>query len=109
MLVKIQTPASRRKAALPAPEPWPPMEYRLPDTIARIEVGRPEQQQLMDEPVDDSRAGRLARILAGVPGVVRADRLPPPPRGAKSLVSIGSEPPCNPGGCQSAPGLTKNP
>ena len=46
MLVKIQTPASRRKAALPAPEPWPPMEYRLPDTIARIEVGRPEQQQL---------------------------------------------------------------
>ena len=57
------------------PEPWPPAEYALPDALDEIEQGRRIQQQLFDEPVDDSRAGRLARILAGVPGVVRADRL----------------------------------
>jgi hypothetical protein len=63
------------------PEPWPPIEFALPnlDTLEEISRGEHvEQQRLFPEPIDDSRAARLARILAGVPGVQTADRLPPP-------------------------------
>jgi len=87
----------RTTAPLHRTAPWPPAEYALPDALDEIEQGQRTQRELFPEQADDTRAGRLARILAGVPGVVRADRLPPPPRGAKSLVSIGSEPPCNDG------------
>ena len=55
-------------------ESWPPAEYALPPTVAQIEAGRPSKQRsLVDEAAADSRAGRLARLLAAVPGIVRAD------------------------------------
>jgi hypothetical protein len=48
------------------PTPWPPKEYRLPSTIEAIEAGRPDrQQELFQEPVDDSRKGRLDRLAEG--------------------------------------------
>ena len=72
MLIKIQTPASRRKAAMPQPEPWPPPEYALPADNAAIERGRPEGARIEDH----SREGRLRRLMAGVPGVVTANKLP---------------------------------
>jgi hypothetical protein len=53
------------------PEPWPPAGLRLPDTIEAIEAGRPGVQRSLFGP-DDSRGGRLARLLADVPGVVTA-------------------------------------
>jgi hypothetical protein len=56
-------------------ESWPPVEHALPSTFEAIEAGRIEQQGLFQEPPDDSRAGRLARILGSVPGVMTADRL----------------------------------
>ena len=74
MLMKIQTAAARRKAAAPpppAPEPWPPPHLALPDTIEAIERGRPEPPAV---PPDDSREGRLARLL-GTPGIVTANQL----------------------------------
>jgi hypothetical protein len=46
------------------PEPWPPPKLRLPATIAAIERGKIGQRQLFPERRDDSRAGRLARLLA---------------------------------------------
>ena len=55
---------------------WPPEWARLPnlDTLEEISRGeRVQQQVLFVEPVDDSRAGRLARVLAGVQGVQTAD------------------------------------
>ncbi len=58
------------------PAPWPPAEYRLPDDLDEIEAGRPPRQlPLLAEPADDSRQGRLARLLADVPGVASADNL----------------------------------
>ena len=57
-------------------EPWPPADLALPDTIEAIEAGRIAQGELFDEQPDDSRAGRLARILADVPGVTTANKLP---------------------------------
>lgn len=63
------------------PEPWPPRDLALPDSIEAIEAGRVEQRRLFDEQPDDSRAGRLARILAGIPGTTTADRLTPGGRG----------------------------
>jgi hypothetical protein len=70
MLMKIQTPASRRKTTQPAPEPWPPAWARLPDTIAEIEAGRDQQRRLFTEALDNSQAGRRARLL-GLSGVTR--------------------------------------
>jgi hypothetical protein len=43
-------------------EPWPPAELQLPDTIERIEAGRPGGQRSLFGP-DDSREGRLARMV----------------------------------------------
>ncbi len=68
------TATIRRKAKSP-PEPWPPAEYALPDSSEGIEAGRQGQRRLFVEAPDDSRAGRVARILAGVPGVMTADQL----------------------------------
>jgi hypothetical protein len=45
---------------------WPPLEYCLPDTLAAIELGRPLTQLDLFEVSDDSRAGRVARIVASV-------------------------------------------
>ena len=56
--------------------PWPPAELMLPDSIAEIERGRIAQKELF--PPDDSREGRLQRLLADIPGVKRASRLRPP-------------------------------
>ena len=52
-------PTRRRATA----EPWPPAEYRLPDTIEEIERGRIVQGGLFPEPVDDTRNGRTQRLL----------------------------------------------
>jgi hypothetical protein len=70
----------RLKASRPndqKPGEWPPAEYALPYTLQEIEQGRIVQGELFAGVPDDSRAGRLQRILAGVPGVVPGDRLPP--------------------------------
>jgi hypothetical protein len=51
---------------------WPPPGYGLPSSIEGIEGGRPpqlQQRQLWAEALpDDSKAARLARLLA-LPGV----------------------------------------
>jgi len=56
---------------MPATEPWPPMEYRLPDTIAEIEAGRVNQQSLflLDRftPSTTSRATARKRMKAPYP------------------------------------------
>lgn len=41
---------------------WPPKELRLPDSVEAIERGRPAKQRSLLQP-DDSRAGRIARLL----------------------------------------------
>jgi len=46
--------------------PWPPPAAALPDSIEQIEAGRPGRQA---EPLDHSKAGRLARLLGTVPGI----------------------------------------
>jgi len=48
------------------PAPWPPAALALPATIEAIEAGRPEPPTVA---VDDSQAGRLARLSETVPGV----------------------------------------
>lgn len=58
-------------------EPWPPLDLALPDTIEEIERGRIKQRSLFTEQRDQSKAGRIARLLATVPGVTPADTLPP--------------------------------
>ncbi len=45
------------------PEPWPPPAYALPSTDAAIEAGRQQQAELFPEPADDSRQGRLRRLI----------------------------------------------
>ena len=57
---------------------WPPIEFALPNLDRLEEISRGEhveQRRLFSEPVDDSRAARLTRILAGVPGVRTANTL----------------------------------
>jgi hypothetical protein len=44
---------------------WPPVEYRLPDSIEQIERGRPCDQRTLFAP-DDSRDGRLRRLLDNI-------------------------------------------
>lgn len=61
-----------------APGEWPPEWARLPnlDTLEAISRGeQSEQLELFHEPVDDSRAARLARILANVEGVKTANTM----------------------------------
>jgi len=54
--------SKRKKKPL---DQWPPAELALPDTIEEIERGRRiEHQELFQEPPDDSREGRLRRLLA---------------------------------------------
>lgn len=62
MRVRIETAASRRKRAMPTPEPWPPAWAALPDTLNSIENGRRTQRQLFPDVPDDSKAARLARM-----------------------------------------------
>ena len=73
--------ASRRTTTVrhknKTPEPWPPADLSLPSTIEAIEQGREQQRGLFDERSDDTRAGRLARLLT-VPGMTTGDRLVPP-------------------------------
>jgi hypothetical protein len=52
----------RRSDRTPKPEPWPPAEYRLPDSPEEIERGRIRQRELFSEQPDDSRQTRLARL-----------------------------------------------
>ena len=73
--MKILSPAKRRQNAKPVAKPWPPVEYRLPDSIRAIEAGRPPKQRELFVP-DDTREERLTRILGSIEGVVTADRLP---------------------------------
>ena len=55
----------RCRAKMNKAEPWPPAHLALPDNIASIERGRGDgQRELFPEPVDDSRAARLARLTA---------------------------------------------
>jgi hypothetical protein len=69
----------RRKATVSAEEKlggWIPPALRLPDTIEGIEAGRQEQRSLLPAVVpDDTRQGRLGRLLAAVPGATTADRV----------------------------------
>ena len=70
------------KRTKPAPEPWPPVELRLPDSIEEIERGRPEprrQRTLFD---GDSRETWLTRLTGGTAAK-------PAPRIAPSCVSGG--------------------
>ena len=60
---------------------WPPKEYRLPNTIAEIEAGRPDppprQLNLFPEADQgDSRTARVAHSRRGIRGNLRRDRLP---------------------------------
>jgi len=54
---------------------WPPAELALPNDLHEIERGRIGQRVLPAEQPDDSRRGRLARLLGTIPGVTTADRL----------------------------------
>ena len=56
---------------------WPPLEFCLPnlDELERISRGEVRQQVLFAEPPDDSRAARLVRILANVPGIRTGNEL----------------------------------
>lgn len=49
------------------PEPWPPTHLALPGDLDSIEHGRQRQRELFPVVADDSRAARLARLLA-LPG-----------------------------------------
>jgi len=76
-------PTSTRKAT----GEWRPAWAMLPDvaTLERLSLpgGVPVQQRLWaDAQADDTRQGRLARVLA-LPVVTTADRLPPPDRGGR--------------------------
>ncbi len=59
-------------------EPWPPLEFCLPNLDRLEEISRGEhltQRSLFDdEPRDDSRDGRLAR-LTGDADATTADRM----------------------------------
>ena len=59
--------------------PWPPAEHCLPnlDTLEEISRGEDRQQQelLPPEKPDDSREGRLARILETPPGALKTARI----------------------------------
>jgi hypothetical protein len=71
-------PTSTTRKPKSLPEPWPPPEFCLPnlDTLEEISRGEHvEQRLLFVEQPDDSRAARLARILAGVPGVTTGSRM----------------------------------
>ncbi len=61
-------------------EPWPPLEFCLPnlDTLEELSRGGPVVQKslLLELPPDNSRETRIAR-LCSIPGVVLADTLPP--------------------------------
>jgi len=71
----VARPTERRTSEHQTPEPWPPIEYRLPSTIEGIEAGRSAKQLgLFVEQAEDTRASRLARILNTIPGIVTGDR-----------------------------------
>jgi hypothetical protein len=59
-------------------QPWPPVELCLPNVdelerLSRLDVAE-QQRELFPNRPDDSRAGRLSRLLASV-GTTTADRL----------------------------------
>jgi hypothetical protein len=74
----VSAKAKRKGKSLPE---WPPKELRLPSLAELERLSRPGgvtvQRQLFPEVPDDTRQGRLARLLATVPSVTTADRLPP--------------------------------
>lgn len=88
---------ARRKSKPPkTPGDWRPAWAMLPAlaTLERLSQpgGVPVQQRLFDDALpDDTRQGRLVRLLAGVPGVVTADRLPPTHRGHTSPGGYGQD------------------
>ena len=82
MRMRIQTPTGRRQAVKPTAHPWPPAEYQLPD-IGTLEAlsqpgGVKRQTSLFPVAVrDQTKVAQIAR-LTEIPGVARADTLPPP-------------------------------
>ncbi len=48
-----------------ARHPWPPAATNLPETIEAIEASKDRRA----EPLDNSKAGRLARLLGTFPGL----------------------------------------
>lgn len=62
------------------PEPWPPAEFALPNSISEIESGRLTQRQLFPQVPDDGRDGRLTRLMPNST---------PPTRGYNSLGGQG--------------------
>ena len=71
---------SRKGAEQTGAEPWP-AEYQLPSLAVLEELSQPggvvrQQELFQPEPLNNSKAGRLARLLA-VPGVMRARIYPP--------------------------------
>ena len=56
---------------------WPPEHWRLPNLDRLEEISRGTLLPDSSEPRDNSRAARLQRLLADVPGVTTADKLPP--------------------------------
>jgi hypothetical protein len=64
---RVSRRCSQRASELAGENPgeWIPAWAKLPDSVEAIEAGRPPKQ-LDLLPVDDSRAGRLSRLTAGV-------------------------------------------
>lgn len=59
-------------------DPWPPIEFSLPNLDRLEEISRGEhveQPEMFVEPIDDSREGRLRRILGSVQGEVMGNTL----------------------------------
>lgn len=56
-------------------KPWPPPGLALPDTIEEIQRGRSVQRGLFAR--DESREGRIDRLLGTMQGVTKAGTMPP--------------------------------
>lgn len=62
-------------------EPWPPIEFCLPnlDTLEEISRGQqPIQRELFSDLPDDSRDGRIARLCETIDSVRTANQPNPP-------------------------------
>ncbi len=66
------------------PGEWPPADYALPDTLDEIERGRIRQRELLHELVDNSRAGRPARLSRDA-GAERQTVVAPPVGGWRQV------------------------
>ncbi len=86
----MRTRATQRRIDL---EPWPPIEFCLPnlDELERISrgKGRKVQARLFPEGRDNSKTGRIER-LCGIEGVTTADPCRVAGCGEKFAAAIGS-------------------